>query len=201
MEYFGEPGQRTEFLPLVLDIPAAIVLDSSTMNFFNKNKDKDMVSSTMMQCNMCDREFKSKAGLAGHKRMEHHAGEVSDQRLLELEEKVDVVAETLKTCVETIGEYEVAVGRTLTELIGHVRELAQRTAPVAAGTRTQDERSQHPHGICQDEQCQPCMNARNNIRLDTLNKIEERIPGVKEQLKDWEVMNSPITITENGRNP
>lgn len=55
---------------------------------------------------------------------------------------------------------------------------------------------QHPPGLCQTDECQSCRDERNKVTLTTVNKIEERLPGTREKLAHWELMNSKLAIVE-----
>jgi len=66
----------------------------------------------MVFCEMCGKEFKNRAGLAGHKQLEHHAGEVSDQRLIAVENRLSAVDGRLEELLDYFGVQPQSAGAT-----------------------------------------------------------------------------------------
>jgi len=59
---------------------------------------------------------------------------------------------------------------------------------------------QHPVGLCNNNECRVCPEQRNRITWDALQKVEERVPGTRDQMAQWTLDNTPTELVdEEGR--
>jgi hypothetical protein len=56
----------------------------------------------------------------------------------------------------------------------------------------------HAPGFCNETECEGCREQKHDIAVEVLNHIEEKVPGTKAALHQWEYMNSPVTIGDGG---
>ena len=48
------------------------------------------------------------------------------------------------------------------------------------------------HHVCEDSACDSCRPVVAKIRADTIDKVEDRVPGTKERIQDYDTLNAPI---------
>ena len=55
--------------------------------------------------------------------------------------------------------------------------------------------ARHPAGLCDEDSCRLCQKQRADITWQALQKIEERVPGTRDAVAEWQLMNTPIEVT------
>ena len=171
----------------------------------------------MHSCPHCDRDdFRSRQGLSGHIRMVHNGAETTpdlepERRLLFGREIPDdpeprsqeVVQEMVKQMASAwddagrkIGERADALTQKLIEQKALVLKEFQNAVHVGflqAGQALRTNLAQAlTHHLCSNTACVSCKPTIAAIRADTLDKIEDRVPGTLERLEDYEALNTPI---------
>lgn len=86
------------------------------------------------------------------------------------------------------------LGTRMEQMIQKSAEAAQDQAQKQDGSESKDG-SKHPAGLCDAVECRDCQAALDKAKLALLHKVEERVPGTKEKLAEWEVMHSPVDVT------
>jgi len=95
--------------------------------------------------------------------------------------------------LEAGGEGPGALGR-LKDLAKVIASEVATDVQAAVIDACRDLLERHPPGLCKEMNCGPCQDQRHHIILETVDKIEEKIPGTRELLVHWEFMNQKITI-------
>ena len=106
--------------------------------------------------------------------------------------------ELLEKITQLLGEHqtqtEAKLSQAVTELTGGDEPAEAYVAKLAEaldGILT----TRHPGGMCEKDDCQLCIEQRQTITLDVLARIEERVPGTREAIANYELRNTPIEVT------
>ena len=159
----------------------------------------------MVTCEICQRSFKTEQALSGHRRFKHHDAEQGPQQSrddTQMATRGDVkqwAADTqslLERQLEVLRSIDDSVDQLLdrqdgnpflhTEAEAFANELAEKLDRIMI--------ARHPARMCNNNDCQTCLEQRQSLTLDVLARIEERVPGTREAIATWELRNTPITI-------
>ena len=153
----------------------------------------------MLNCEDCGATLKTNQGLISHRKYRHPTNEPptdpqNNDALATKDDLARMEQEIHAAFRATLGQAMDAVRESAGDLREAIDEAVQANDLLKAEIAQLN--AQHQPGLCRQSDCQHCLDARNAVRLDILNKIEERVPGTRESLAHWELMNSTITITE-----
>ena len=162
----------------------------------------------MISCEICNRQFKTQQALSGHKRFKHGNTEQGTQQTDESTQSVtDEVLSRLNSDTQKILEQQLDILRSVDDSVeqllaketeGGDGQLLIDTEALANHLAQQlDKRlsARHPAGLCDDDGCRPCQKQRADITWQALQKIEERVPGTRDAVAQWQLMNTPIEVT------
>lgn len=153
----------------------------------------------MLNCEDCGATFKTIQGLISHRRYRHPSDEPpkepqSNDALATKDDLTRLEQEIHAVFLDTLGQAMDAVRQSAGDLREAIQESVQTNELLKAEIAQLN--AQHQPGLCRQSDCQHCLDARNVVRLDILNKVEDRVPGTRESLAHWELMHSTINITE-----
>lgn len=101
-------------------------------------------------------------------------------------------ADMVKQLIELRATLKTELEETILQTVQKTMEAAQ--AQAGSESKDGEDGSVHPPGLCKDQGCQVCREAVRAHSLAFLASIEERVPGTKEKLAQWELMHSPVEI-------
>jgi len=181
------------------------------INPFNHHRETDPLA-----CDVCQpsKLFKSLAGLRGHMQFKHGqlpdraaSGMLHDPRSMQTEllmaqaeqlnEVLDQQRELLEAARVSPAGSEQLGGVGITDRLKDLASKISGDVSDAVIEACRELAERHPPGLCRERNCGPCQDERNQIIMDTVNKIEERAPGTRQLIAEWEVMNQQITITDD----
>ena len=161
----------------------------------------------MVSCEICNREFKTEQALSGHKRFKHGTAEQGTQQPDESTQSAtqDGLSRLNSDTQRLLGQQlDIlrSVDDSVEQLLNKQRIEADRRKSIdldALAARIVDkldqmERARHPVGLCQDDDCHVCRQQREEITWNALMKIEERVPGTRDAVAEWQLMHTPIEI-------
>ena len=158
----------------------------------------------MISCEICNRQFKTQQALSGHKRFKHGTAEQGTQHT---DESTQSATEQGLNNTQRVLEQQLDILRSVDD---SVEQLLNKERPDDDGQITIDteelakhlaqqlERrlsARHPAGLCDDDGCRLCQKQREEITWQALQKIEERVPGTRDAVAEWQLMNTPIEVT------
>ena len=123
---------------------------------------------------------------------------VKDNEIKELSQKIATelasqVNETFQQVGTRLSSLEAQMGNLLEKtpsLSVDENKLAETVSQVVI----QEMAQVHQPGFCGESDCEGCAEQRNQVVLETVNKIEEKVPGTRDALAAYEYRNQPIVI-------
>ena len=162
----------------------------------------------MISCEICNRQFKTEQALSGHKRFKHGTTEQGTQHT---DESTQSAAEgglsRLNSDTQRVLEQQLEILRSVDDSVeqllnkersGEDGQITIDTEAFASLVAQQLDRrlsARHPAGLCDDDGCRLCQKQRADITWQALQKIEERVPGTRDAVAQWQLMNTPIEVT------
>ena len=161
----------------------------------------------MVSCEICDRQFKTQQALGGHKRFKHSSTEPDTQQTQsDTQSATQDGLSRLNSDTQRVLEQQLDILRSVDDSVeqllnkdrsGQDGQITIDTEALASLLAQQLDRrlsARHPAGLCDDDECRICQKQRDEITLKTLQKIEERVPGTRDAVAEWQLMNMPIEI-------
>ena len=161
----------------------------------------------MISCEICHRQFKTQQALSGHKRFKHGNTEQGTQHTDEsTQSTTEDGLSRLNSDTRRVLEQQLDILRSVDDSVEQLLEKDQSvsdgqitvdTEALASHLAQQLERrlnARHPAGLCDDDGCRLCQKQREEITWRALQKIEERVPGTRDAVAEWQLMNTPIEI-------
>ena len=161
----------------------------------------------MISCEICHRQFKTEQALSGHKRFKHGGTEQGTQHTDEsTQSDTEGGLSRLNSDTQRVLEQQLDILRSVDD---SVEQLLNRDPQNGDGQITVDTEAladhlaqqldrrlsaRHPAGLCDDDGCRLCQKQREEITWQALQKIEERVPGTRDAVAQWQLMNTPIEI-------
>ena len=151
----------------------------------------------MLVCTHCGRDdFKKPQGLSGHIRMVHNGTEQPAQEIQELPEpRTEEVIQEMVRQIATIATdaVETKILEMDQESPAHLTaeefQQAIHVEIVKLGQVLRENLVPHP---CHEPECQICKPVIADIRRQTIDKIEERLPGTWEGLQNYDLLHTVI---------
>ena len=161
----------------------------------------------MVNCEICNRQFKTEQALSGHKRFKHGNTEQGTQHTDEsTQSATDEVLSRLNSDTQRVLEQQLDILRSVDDSVEQLlnKEPSDNDGQIIIDTEAfanhlaeqLDRRlsARHPAGLCDDDGCRPCQKQREDITWQALQKIEERVPGTRDAVAEWQLMHTPIEI-------
>ena len=162
----------------------------------------------MISCDICNRQFKTQQALSGHKRFKHGNTEQGTQHTDEsTQSATEDALSRLNSDTQRVLEQHLDILRSVDDSVEQLlnKEPSNGDGQVTIDTEAlanhlaeQLERrlsARHPAGLCDDDGCRLCQKQREAITWQALQKIEERVPGTRDAVAQWQLMNTPIEVT------
>ena len=161
----------------------------------------------MISCEICDRQFKTQQALSGHKRFKHSSTEPDTQQTqTDTQSATEYEPSRLNSDTQRVLEQQLDILRSVDDSVEQIlnKDRSDQDGQITIDTEALanhlaqqlDRRlsARHPAGLCDDDECRLCQKQRQEITWDALNKIEDRVPGTKEKIAEWQLMHMPIEI-------
>ena len=161
----------------------------------------------MISCEICHRQFKTEQALSGHKRFKHGNTEQGIQHTDEsTQSATDEVLSRLNSDTQRLLGEQLDILRSVDD---SVEQLLEKDRAIGDGQVTVDTEelakhlaqqldrrlsARHPAGLCDEDGCRLCQKQREEITWQALQKIEERVPGTRDAVAQWQLMHTPIVI-------
>ncbi len=162
----------------------------------------------LISCEICHRQFKTEQALSGHKRFKHGTAEQGTQHTDEsTQSATDDGLSRLNSDTQRVLEQQLDILRSVDDSVEQLlnKEVSDQSGQITIDTETLanqlaqqlDRRlsARHPAGLCDDDGCRLCQKQREAITWQALEKIEERVPGTRDAVAQWQLMNTPIEVT------
>ena len=161
----------------------------------------------MISCEICNRQFKTQQALSGHKRFKHGG---TDQGTQHTDESTQSATEDglsrLNSDTQKILEQQLDILRSVDDSVeqllnkegsdedGQITINTEDLANLLAQQLDRRLSARHPADLCDEDGCRLCQKQREEITWQALQKIEERVPGTRDAVAQWQLMHTPIVI-------
>ena len=162
----------------------------------------------MISCELCNRQFKTQQALSGHKRFKHGTAEQGTQHTDEsTQSATEQGLNKLNSDTQKILEQQLDILRSVDDSVeqllnkegsdedGQITINTEDLANLLAQQLDRRLSNRHPAGLCNDDGCRLCQKQREEITWQALQKIDERVPGTRDAVAEWQLMNTPIEVT------
>ena len=161
----------------------------------------------MISCEICNRQFKTEQALSGHKRFKHGNAEQGTQPTDEsTQSATEDGLSRLNSDTQRVLEQHLDILRSVDDSVeqllnkeqsdddGQITIDTEAFASLVAQHLDRRLSARHPAGLCDDDGCRLCQKQREEITWNALMKIEERVPGTRDAVAEWQLMHTPIEI-------
>ena len=161
----------------------------------------------MVSCEICNRQFKTEQALSGHKRFKHGTAEQGTQHTDEATQSAtEDGLSRLSSDTQRVLEQQLDILRSVDDSVeqllnkersgedGQITIDSEAFASLVAQQLDRRLSARHPAGLCDDDGCRLCQKQREEITWNALMKIEERVPGTRDAVAEWQLMHTPIEI-------